>query len=346
MSTKDVIQERCNGRLTIDANLLEGGFSQDIIGTVAYEIANIYDVELDRIADRCFVTTAQGADLDKVGSDYGIDRRQDAAAYVDLEITGVIGATVNQTVKAIYNNLVFAVQEYKVIGDSGKVTVKAKCETLGSVGNVPANTITEFLTDYAGLISVNNPESAYDGFDVEDDETYRQRILDYLAEDAANCNEVQYKQWAMEITGVEKAVIKSAETVGAGNVGVYIAAYDAAPVSAELIQAVYDYISFKQFINATVLVNSLTYKDMDVDATIILKDGYSTDDVKTEFQAKFKQYLMTAEGVVSYFKVSELLFDCSGVSDVTTYYLNGTQASVTLLDTDYPVVGDITIGTV
>ena len=52
MSTKDTIQERINGRLTIDANLLEGGFSQDIIGSVSYELANIYDTEFDLVSGR------------------------------------------------------------------------------------------------------------------------------------------------------------------------------------------------------------------------------------------------------------------------------------------------------
>lgn len=343
MSTKDIIQQRCNGRLTIPANTIEGGFSQDIIGTVAYEIGNIYDVELNRIADRTFVKTAKGDDLDRVGADYGIDRRLDTAAFVNLEIQGFEGAIVNQNVKATYNNLVFTVQQYGVIDNTGLIIVKAKCETTGEVGNVEPHTITRFLTDYEGLISVDNPDAGYDGFDREGDEVYRQRILDYLAEDAANCNEVQYKQWAMEISGVEKAVIQSAEIVGAGNVGVYIAAYNAAPVSQELIQSVYDYISVKQFINATVLVNSLTYQDMDIDATIILKPGHTVSEVELEFKAALKKYLMQVEGIVSYFRISELLFECSGVNDVISLLLNNAQSSIVLAATDYPVVGDVDI---
>ena len=75
MGTQEDIIQRINQRLTIAANLLEGGFSQDIIGSVAYELANIYDTELDNIADKVFVETATAADLVKVGADYGITRR-------------------------------------------------------------------------------------------------------------------------------------------------------------------------------------------------------------------------------------------------------------------------------
>jgi len=342
MGTQEDIQDRINGRLKIDANLLEGGFSQDIIGSVAYELANIQDTELDMIADRCFVATAENEDLDKVGGDYGLPRRESEAAIVYLEITGDQYAVINQTVKATYNNLVYTVQEYKKINSSGVARVKAKCETLGVIGNVPANSINQFLTDYQGLKTVNNPEPAYDGFDREDDEIYRQRILDYLAEDATNANEAQYEKWAREVTGVQKAVIKSAEVMGAGNVGVYISAIES-EVSEDLKQAVFEHINKLQPINATVIVNSLNYIEIDVAATVAIKEGHEPINIKDELEIKLKQYLPTVDKTVSYFKVSELLFDCSGVEDVVSYTLNGESNSINIQDTDYPVIGTITI---
>jgi hypothetical protein len=56
MSTQEEIIQRINERLTIDANLLEGGFSQDIIGSVAYELANIKDVDLNVIVVQILFT--------------------------------------------------------------------------------------------------------------------------------------------------------------------------------------------------------------------------------------------------------------------------------------------------
>lgn len=342
MGTQEEIQERINSRITIDANLLEGGFSQDIIGSVSYELANIQDTEIDLIADNCFVATAKGQYLDLVGEDYGLPRRLDAAAIVYLEITGEQFATVNQNVKVIYENLVFTVQEYAKINSSGVVTVKAKCETLGTVGNIPANTLTKFLTDYAGLKTVNNPAPAYDGFDTEDDEIYRQRILDYLAEDATNANAQQYEKWAREVTGVERAVIKSAEDMGAGNVGVFISAINA-EVSPDLIQAVYDHINAVQPINATVIVQALQYVKIDIVANVILKAGWEPSDVQEELTELMKQYLPTTEKVVSYFRILEFLFQCSGVEDVTDYTLNDGKVSIDISDIEYPVLGEVSI---
>lgn len=342
MTVEQDIKDRINSRLTMTANLLEGGFSQDIIGSVAYELANIKETELDKIADRCFVQTATGDDLDRVGADYGLPRRESVAAIVYLQIEGDQYAVINNQVKAIYNNLVYTVQEYKKINSSGVATVKAQCETLGTIGNVPAETITQFVTQYAGLTSVTNPEPAFDGFDREDDEIYRQRILDYLAEDATNANEAQYNKWAREVEGVEKAVIKSAETMGAGNVGVYISAIDTT-VSEELKQRVKEHIESVQPINATVIVNGLEYVDIDVTATVVLKDGFEPTDVKDELTELLKQYLPTVDNTVSYLRVSDLLFSCSGVEDVTDYTLNGGRVSIDIEDTQYPTVGEINV---
>lgn len=344
MGTQEDIIQRINERLTIDANLLEGGFSQDIIGSVAYELANIYDTEINNITNKVFVETATGEDLDKVGADYGVTRRQSSASIVYLEITGVQGATVNQNVKATYNNLVFTVQEYKVIGSSGSVTVKAQCDTTGSIGNVAANTITEFVGTYSGLTSVNNPLAAYDGFDTETDNDYRARIKLYLAEDAVNCNEAQYKLWALEVTGVKTAVIKDASTMGAGNVGVYISS-TTGTVSQELINAVKAYIEEKQFINANLIVGALTSISINTAATITLKTGATIESVIQEYSETLAEYLETVTDTVSYFRASDILFACSGVDDVISFTLNGEEASIALEDTEIPVVGGVNIGT-
>ena len=344
MGTQEDIISRINTRLTMEANKTEGGFSQDIIGSVAYELANIYDTELEDIANKCFVATAEGTDLDRVASDYGMERRQSQKAIVLLEITGTQGAIVNQNVKATYNNLVYTVTELAEIGLSGKVTVKAECETAGSVGNVGANTITQFVMNYTGLTAVTNPAPAYDGFDTEDDNTFRARVMLYLSEDAVNCNEAQYKLWALEVAGVKSAVVKDASVVGAGNVGVYISSITGT-VSDDLKNTVKAYIEERQFINATVVVNALTNVDIDVTATVVLEAGYTVGTVKTEFTELLTAYLDGIEGNVSYLRVSDLLFGCSGVSDVTVFKLNNDESSIVLTDTQIAVVGEVTIAT-
>lgn len=342
MATQDDIMERINQRLTIEANKLEGGFSQQIIGSVSYEIANIIDVDIPNIIDANFVKTAKGEDLDKVASDYGLYRIEATPANVMLEITGAQGSFVNNSVQAVYDNLVFTVAQSATIGATGKVTVRAVCNVAGTIGNVEPNTITQFTTQYAGLTAVNNPQAGYDGFDRETDDEFRARILAFLAEDATNANEGQYRQWALSVAGVAKAVILSAEDMGAGNVGVYIAS-KVGTVSDELIQAVKDYIESVQPINATLIVNALDYVDIDINADLVLASGYTPENVEAELRALLAEYLQTVENVVSYFKVSDLLYQCSGVEDVNGFLLNNGTESLHLNKTEYPVVGEVTI---
>lgn len=344
MGTQEDIITRINNRLTMSANRTEGGFSQDIIGSVAYELANVYDTELDNIANKCFVATATGEDLDRVVSDYGITRRQSQKAIVNLQITGTVGAVVNQNVKAIYNNLVYTVTELKQIGSTGIVTVKAECDTTGSVGNVEANTITQFAMSYDGLTAVTNPAPAYDGFDTEDDDTLRARTMLYLSEDAVNCNEAQYKQWALEVAGVKSVVIHDAShiEVGAGYVGVYISS-TTGTVSDELKQTVKSYIEERQFINAQVKMFALNSIDIDTNATVVLANGYTASGVEQEYTELLTRYLDGLTGNVSYLRCSDLLFSCSGVADVTVFKLNNAESSISLLDTDIVVVGEVTI---
>jgi uncharacterized phage protein gp47/JayE len=165
-----------------------------------------------------------------------------------------------------------------------------------------------------------------------------------LAEDAVNCNEAQYKLWALEVTGVKTAVIKDASTMGAGNVGVYISS-TTGTVSQELINTVKAYIEERQFINATLIVNALTSVDIDTDATITLKTGATLDSVIQEYSETFAEYLETVTDTVSYFRASDILFACSGVDDVLSFELNGGEASIVLDDTEIAVVGDVNIGT-
>lgn len=344
MGTQEDIITRINNRLTMSANRTEGGFSQDIIGSVAYELANIYDTELENIANKTFVSTAPTMeDLDRVAADYGMEHKQATNAVVYLEITGVQGTIVNQNIKATYNDIVFTVTELATIGSTGKVVVRAQCDTAGSVGNVDADTITEFVMNYDGLISVNNPEPAYDGFDEEGLEEFRARVKLYLAEEAVNCNEAQYKLWALEVPGVKTATVKGAETAGAGKVGVYISS-TTGTVSSELIDAVGEYIDERQFINATVEVHALTTVSINTVATVTLLNGYTIDSVIQEYTETLTKYLETVTNTVSYFRASDILFACTGVEDVRSFTLNGDEESIVISDTSIAEVGGVNIG--
>ena len=111
----------------------------------------------------------------------------------------------------------------------------------------------------------------------------------------------------------------------------------------ELLQRVSDYIEDNAPIGATVTVASVDYVDVDIVADCVIDSRGSTTTVKAEFTELLKQYLDTADLTVSYLRMSDLLFNCQGVEDVTNYTMNGGKVSINLSETQVARAGSITI---
>ena len=130
---------------------------------------------------------------------------------------------------------------------------------------------------------------------------------------------------------------------GNGTVKVLISTPDKTDPTEELLQHVSDYIEDNAPIGATVTVASVDYVDVDIVADCVIDSSGSTTTVKAEFTELLKQYLDTADLTVSYLRMSDLLFNCQGVEDVTNYTMNGGKVSINLSETQVARAGSITI---
>ncbi len=130
---------------------------------------------------------------------------------------------------------------------------------------------------------------------------------------------------------------------GNGTVKVLISTPDKTDPTEELLQRVSDYIEDNAPIGATVTVASVDYVDVDIVADCVIDSSGSTTTVKAEFTELLKQYLDTADLTVSYLRMSDLLFNCQGVEDVTNYTMNGGKVSINLSETQVARAGSITI---
>lgn len=253
-TTKEEIQTSINSRLTTSPTKMEGGTTQDIIGSVSYELANIVDTQIDVILDNAFVTTADEEHLILKGEELGISRKEATCATVNAIITNAdANAEITTEVRAQTDDgLIFRVNEETTADEDGYAAVDMTCIETGSAGNVGIGELNQFYTAYSGLTnaSITNEEYGEGGYDEEDIEDYRQRILEYLQTDACNSNIANYKTWAESVSGVKNVVVKDAFTAGAGNVWVYISATDNAEVTDSLIEAVTEYIEQEQIVNA------------------------------------------------------------------------------------------------
>lgn len=347
MSQEDILQSM-NSRLTLGENKTEGTFGQDVLGSVAYEIDKTEETKINTLLDRAFATTAKGEDLDRVGADNEVIRKEAQAAKVTVTITGTKGIIITSGLQIGYADLIFTSLESKQIPESGSVDIEFQCDTPGTIGNIPAGVQFDFVSQVYGLTSAIAKDAGHDGFDKEDDESYRERILAKIRSEASSGNAAHYKQWAEEITGVSKALIKPL-AYGNGTVGVRIATPDNQTPSEELLTQVKNHIDEEKPIGATVTVESVDYVDINIVANLNIDSSSSKEAVKTQFDAKLDDYLKSLDtdldepAVVSYLKMSDLLFDCKGVKDVLSYTMNGGSISIQLTDIQIARRGATTI---
>ena len=100
------------------------------------------------------------------------------------------------------------------------------------------NTVTLQKQPNKNVTSVTNENPIRGGTDEEDDDTYRERILEKLrsAEVSFVGCDADYVRWAKEVSGVGSAVVE-AEWKGPGTVKVVVADPDGSAVGEETLQA-------------------------------------------------------------------------------------------------------------
>ena len=253
MSTKDDYVADMNARLTLDENKMEGTFGQDIINAVGYEMAVQKDTQIDPMIDRAFVSTATGEDLDLAGADNGLPRKAATYSQVLVRVSGLEDQVVSSSVKISYSDAVFTAIEAKTIPAAGYIDVIFKCNTAGTVGNVAEGTVFSFDGNYYGLTSAVAISKGVGGADREDNESYKERILYKIQNEASSGNEAHYKLWAESVDGVASAKIVPLWN-GNGTVKLLVTDSNGQPASPDLLARVTEKVESMHPIGADVSV--------------------------------------------------------------------------------------------
>lgn len=343
MSSMDDYIAGMNARLTLDENKMEGTFGQDIIQSVGYEMGVQKDTQIDPMIDRAFVSTANDEDLDLAGADNSLPRKEATQSQVLVRVYGLENQVVSLSVKISYGDIVFTAIEAKTIPATGYVDVYFRCDTAGVIGNVANGTEFSFDGNYYGLTSAVAVSAGVGGSEREDNESYRERILYKIQNEASSGNEAHYKLWAESVDGVASAKIVPLWN-GNGTVKVLISTPDKSTPTQTLLNTVAAYIETQKPIGATVTVASIDYVDINVTATVSLSDAGSVSNVTEEFNELLANYLSTyGLTTISYIRIADLLLQCTGVLDVQSYTLNGGVQSITLTSTQMARVGTTSI---
>lgn len=235
----------------------------------------------------------------------------------------------------------------------GKAYIPAECMTKGSIGNLPAGTISKIPVTIEGLSSIINENACSGGYDEEGEEALKQRYLEDLQIPITSGNIYHYKKWAKECTGVFDAKIKPLWN-GENTVKVIILGQDDLSASDELVQYVQDYIdpyildedgvklgwgegNGQAPCGAYCTVSKADTLEINVSANVELKKGFDIKNVKTNVQNSINKYLKDIafkENIISYTQISACILNSEGIKDHSGMKLNNDIDNLQLQDNE------------
>lgn len=340
----------------------EGDFFWDVTRPTAIEKAEVTQLKLQNILRLAFPQTSYGQYLDLLGEMKGVFRHPATPASGTVVFTGQPGTVIPAGFVVLteaagtFPAIEFKTKERVQIGEDGTVTVAAECLEPGSIGNVAANTITLLSEPIAGLTSVINPEPFTGGTEMEDDDSFRERILAAYDEPLSGAKK-DYERWAKEVPGVG-AVYVIPLWNGPGTVKVLIMDSNGEPANQELIEAVQEHIAPDGNlggglapIGALVTVEAPEVFEVDITVTLTLKDGYTSEGVIENLINKLKGFLATFEintgdrplDRITVTRLGYIALDTEGVADYSGLTVNNDDEYVEIPVGKAPMLGDVVV---
>lgn len=201
---------------------------------IAAELADTIQANMDMLDPK----NRTGADLDSYIFDHsGLERKDGVYAQVTLKITGTC---------TVYPDYYFSTSSgvaFHPVGKYSIVTsglVECECVLQGTIGNVPAGTITKSNQSIAGLVSVTNPEPAFSGVTKESDEDFLWRFYEYIRKPQGSGTVADIKQEVESIDGVGSCKVTPDREHALATI--VITASDGGLPSASLVAQVQEYV--------------------------------------------------------------------------------------------------------
>lgn len=355
------IHERMMNELPEDIDDMPGGFAYDFTMPAALEKDELINFHLARTLQLAFPQFACGDWLDMHGAQVHIERRQAtfAEGYVQVtavEVTSIPAGTVFMTPQSeTQDSIEYVSTEDVDIEETGDALIPIRASEEGSASNVSAWSITMMGTPSDVISAVTNPEPVTGGTNRESDDDYYDRIAaEYQASMTFTGNDSDYIRWAKAAGAGDCFVIDAPD--GPGTVGLIVIDTDGRPASQELQDAVYNYIvspndrSARLLPTACAQLTVSTTEMVEITYTItglVFDETTSLEQIKSDFADAALNEYPTAfnEGVLKYNNIRPLIKSISGISDFSTFLINGNTENITLSSGNYPQTGTLNFST-
>jgi uncharacterized phage protein gp47/JayE len=343
MPTKEEIMERMFSGIPDTYDKSEGSFIYDAVVAVSIALEDGY-LEMEANLDKYFVDTTYGEYLDRRASDYGVYRKPATFASTTLTITGTDGTLIPADTR-FYSDTVYFKSLTPATISGGSITVSVVCELEGTLGNVPANTITNLEQAIVGVTSVTNVNPVTNGTDAESDELLKERVYAVIQTPSTSGNVQDYLNWCNEVVGVGAAKVLPLWN-GNGSVKCVLVNSNMRAADAALITAVQDHVEVERPIGAVVTYVSATELAINVTVDVTLAEGYDLPTVTPNITDEMTAYLKTiafVSSTVSYAAIGSKILDTEGVLDYQNLSVNSGTVNISVANTEIPVVGTINV---
>ena len=351
--TADNLEQRMLTRVDPSLDKREGSIIYDATAPAAMELAEAY-IMARVILKEAFITTADRAFLMLRAAEYSIYPTDPTTA----EVLGQFNQDVALGSRFTYpaTGFVYAVKSQV---DATVHTYRLVCETAGAAGNDCIGDILP-VTSIDGLTSAKIIELITPGEDEEDTEVFRARVIRELNSKAFGGNGDDYKEKVLAIDGIGGVKVYRCWN-GGGTVKLVILNSEYNTASTELVADVQEKMDPQQGkgyglapIGHTVTVVSATAVAINVEAELLVKTGYTIDDVLTKAKENIGSYLQTRRKawtdesdrenlVIRTAYILDALLNTPLVEDVTNVTANGAADHLALASDEVPILGAVTL---
>lgn len=364
-SSEEEIHEKMLSNLPEDIDKSEGGFPWDFTRPTAIEIAELKEYVLVEVLKSLSpVTCEESYLLDYHADGRGLVRRESVNATGYVTVTAKAGLVIplgygfSTEADDEGNTIDFVTTEEVTVDSLGNAKIPIEAAEGGSASNVGVNTIVLHAGDETGelldeIISVTNEEAVTGGLDEEDDDTLRERIVEYdRSHDISYVGNVaDYKRWALSVPGVGAVTVIPAKD-DSGIIKIILMDQNGVPASKQIQDAVYDYImrpdSESDRLAPPNAVLEITVPEtvvVNISAVVYLREA-EIGDVQNDLKAALQSYLLNVssnDSAVRISAINSILGAVSGIYDYDSVQINGVSKNVDLESGQMPVLGTVTI---
>lgn len=320
----------------------------------AYTLAGFYQ-QLDQVQRSAFILTAIGDDLAMWGEQVGVAKKGATRAIrlgvfdVPIDIGTRFASVTDGVITRYFASRSLGLQ------DDGLMHYEMTCEEPGQIGNEYFGPLRALDVVPNNLSIARLEDVLIAGTDAEDDDAYRERILDALLTHAFGGNIASYRNYLLE-----------QETVGA--VQIYPIWDGNGTVKASFLDANYDVATPELVaqmqelicppdegqdspsqngygvapIGAIATVTTGTRLDVNISLTLTLGSGVTVAEIRDEVEANIDAYFLNIRRnwgprvvnrveypvVVYQSQISNAIATINGIIDIPEILLNGTDANI------------------